>query len=54
MTKTKIVNGEPSPLDEYQTEADKKAAKAGATVAQTEQVIRKQLKTILESTAAKL
>ncbi len=54
VTKTKIVNGEPSPLDEYQTEADKKAAKAGATVAQTEQVIRKQLKTILESTAAKL
>ncbi|MBF2064347.1 MAG: hypothetical protein IGS39_07985 [Calothrix sp. C42_A2020_038] len=53
-TKTKIANGEPSPVEEYQTEADKKAAKAGATVAQTEQVIRKQLKTILESTAAKL
>lgn len=53
-TKTKIANGEPSPVDEYQTEADKKAAKAGATVAQTEQVLRKQLKTILESTAAKL
>ncbi|OKH44034.1 hypothetical protein NIES2101_29270 [Calothrix sp. HK-06] len=53
-TKTKMANGEPSPVDEYQTEADKKAAKAGATVAQTEQVLRKQLKTILESTAAKL
>jgi uncharacterized protein YukE len=53
-TKTKIANGEPSPVDEYQTEADKKAAKAGATVAQTEHVIRKQLKTILESAAAKL
>ncbi|BAZ12703.1 hypothetical protein NIES4071_45350 [Calothrix sp. NIES-4071] len=53
-TKTKMSNGEPSPVDEYQTEAEDKAAKAGATVAQTEQVLRKQLKTILQSAAAKL
>jgi hypothetical protein len=53
-TKTKIANGEPSPVEQYQTEADKKAAKAGATVAQTEQVVRKQLKTILQSAAEKL
>jgi uncharacterized protein YukE len=52
-TKTKIANGA-SPVNEYQTETEDKAAKAGATVAQTEQVIRKQLKTILQSAAAKL
>ena len=53
-TKAKMAKGEPSPVDEYHAQADDKAAKAGATVAQTEQVIRKQLKTILESAAAKL
>jgi hypothetical protein len=53
-TKTKIANGEPSPVNQYQTEAEEKAAKAGATVAKTEKVIRQQLKTFLESTASKL
>jgi hypothetical protein len=53
-TKAKMANGESSPVDEYRAQADDKAAKAGATVAQTEQVIRKQLKTILESAASKL
>lgn len=53
-TKTKIAKGEPTPVNQYQTEADKKAAKAGETVAQTEQAIRQQLKSFLQSTAAKL
>jgi phage host-nuclease inhibitor protein Gam len=53
-TKTKIANGETSPVNQYQTEVQDKAAKAGATVAQTEVVIRKQLKTLLETTASKL
>lgn len=53
-TKTKMANGEPAGVNQYQTKADEKAAKAGETVAQTEQVIRQQLKTFLQSTAAKL
>jgi hypothetical protein len=53
-TKTKIANGETSPVNQYQTEVEDKAAKAGATVAQTEVVIRQQLKTLLQTTASKL
>lgn len=52
--KTKIANGESSGVNQYQAAAEDKAAKAGATVAQTELVIRQQLKTLLQSTAAKL
>ncbi len=53
-TKTKIANGENPPVNQYQAEVEDKAAKAGATVAQTEVVIRQQLKTLLQTTASKL
>ncbi|AKG21852.1 hypothetical protein [Calothrix sp. 336/3] len=53
-TKENMGDRQTSPADQQQTELNDQAAKAGATVAQAEVMARKQLKTILQTAAAKL
>lgn len=53
-TKTKMRSGEPSPVDQQQAAVVDKASQVGATVAQTEQVVKQQLKTFLNKTADKI